>query len=65
MMCKKIIDEKEASKLYGMSKAWFRRKRWEGGGPLFIKVGSRSIRYQMSDLDEYFTSKKFHSTSEA
>jgi len=64
MMCEKLINENEASEIFGMSKAWFRRKRWEGGGPLFVKIGGKSIRYQMSDLDDYFTSKKLHSTSE-
>ncbi len=63
-MQKKLINEKEASEIYGMSTPWFRRKRWEGGGPLFVRVGNRSIRYQISDLDDYFTSKKLHSTSE-
>jgi len=63
-MCKKLINEKEASELFGMSVAWFQRKRWEGGGPLFLKIDKKSIRYQISDLNNYFIKKKLRSTSE-
>jgi predicted DNA-binding transcriptional regulator AlpA len=63
-MCKKLINEREASELFGMSTAWFQRKRWEGGGPLFLKIDKKSIRYQISDLNDYFIKKKLRSTSE-
>jgi len=42
----------------------WRRKRWEGGGPKFVKLGSR-ILYRRADIDEYLAERTFASTSEA
>ena len=36
-----------------MSKAFLERDRWAGARIPFIKMGSRAVRYRMSDLDEY------------
>jgi hypothetical protein len=49
----KLVCEKRASIMYGMSVHWFRKKRISGDGPRFQKIG-RAIRYRVSDLDEYF-----------
>lgn len=57
------INEQEASKRYGMSIHWFRRARWAGGGPKFIKLGA-AVLYPVSELDEYFNSRIVKSTSD-
>jgi predicted DNA-binding transcriptional regulator AlpA len=44
-----LLTEKEAAKIMGFSVYWFQRKRWEGGGPPFIKF-DRAVRYRESDL---------------
>lgn len=52
-MLKKYLSEREASERYGYSLHWWRRKRWEGGGPRFIKM-NRRIAYRLDDLESYF-----------
>jgi hypothetical protein len=50
---KKGLSEKEAAVRWPYSVAWFRRKRIEGGGPPYMKVGGRVI-YLIDNLDEWF-----------
>lgn len=50
-----LLTEKQASEIYGFSLSWFRRKRWEGGGPEYIKVGY-AVRYSEEVLQTYFDS---------
>lgn len=41
MMLEKIyMTEKEAAIRYGYSVHWFRRTRWEGNGPPFLKMNN-------------------------
>ncbi len=51
-----LINEHKASERYGMSVAWFQRKRWAGDGPPYQKIGS-AVRYSVKELDSYFCSK--------
>ena len=44
-----LITEKEASKITGLSVAWFQRKRWSGGGPPYVKF-DHAVRYKESEL---------------
>jgi predicted DNA-binding transcriptional regulator AlpA len=48
-MTYRLLTEKEASPLVGMSIAWLQRKRWEGGGPPYIKY-DHAVRYREADL---------------
>lgn len=61
---KKNLTETEAADQYGMSVHWYRRSRWKGDGPRFIKLGG-AILYPVSELDAYFNSRLVKSTSEA
>jgi len=58
------VNEKEASELYGPSVHWFRRARWEGGGPEFIKLNGL-VLYQRKTLDDFFSARIVKSTSDA
>lgn len=58
------LSEREASQLYGPSVHWFRRARWAGGGPEYIKLNGL-VLYQRRKLDEFFTAKIVKSTSDA
>lgn len=57
------INESEASKMTGMSIAWFQRDRWQGGGIPFVKM-ERAVRYKVSDLIDFMESRKRRSTSD-
>ena len=60
----KLLTTKEASRYLGVSEAFLERDRWAGARIPFIKVGSRAVRYRLTDLDSHITSNVKHSTSE-
>ena len=51
-MLEKLLTEKEAARVTGLSPAWFQRKRWAGDGPPFVKFG-HAVRYKESDLEAW------------
>lgn len=52
---KLYLTEHDAVIRFGLSKYWFQRKRWEGGGPPFIKVdGHGRVLYPIKSTDEWF-----------
>lgn len=64
-MVDRLLTEKEAAKLTGLSVYWFQRKRWEGGGPPFVKF-DRAVRYREADLVAYIDARAGNrSTSDA
>lgn len=58
------LNEVEAAEIYGPSVHWFRRARWKGDGPRFIKLAG-SVLYPVVELDSYFSARLVKSTSEA
>jgi len=61
----RMINEHEAADYIGHSVRSLQNWRVRGGGPKFIKVSGRSIRYRRSELNEWANSKLVSSTSEA
>jgi len=59
-----LLSTKEAAKYLGVSPAFLERDRWAGARIPFVKIGTRSIRYRIADLDTYIESKLQWSTSE-
>lgn len=43
----KLLTSEEVAAIVGKSEAWLARKRWEGGGIPYRKIG-RHVRYQLS-----------------
>lgn len=60
----RLINEKEAAEFLGYTVRALQNWRIRGGGPKFIKVSSRSVRYRFRDLLEWSESKLVSSTSE-
>ena len=59
-----LLDEKIVAHLIGKSVAWLQRKRWEGGGIPYRKLG-RSVRYAQTDVLAWIHQHPLqHSTSE-
>ncbi len=61
------LTEKEAAERWGMSVHWYRRKRWSGGGPAYIKSSEGKggkVLYPEEELEKFFTSKLRKSTSD-
>ncbi len=59
-----LLNTQQAATILGVSKAFLERDRWAGAKIPFIKVGSRAVRYRVSDLDNYIDSKQRRSTSD-
>lgn len=45
----KLLSQQEVAAIIGKSAAWLARKRWEGGGIPFKKLG-RHVRYLERDV---------------
>lgn len=63
-MVNNLLTTKEAAKYLGVSKAFLERDRWAGARIPFIKVGSRAVRYRLSDLDAFLDRQVRQSTSD-
>ena len=59
----KLLTTKQAAPFLGVSEAFLERDRWAGARIPFIKLGSRAVRYRVSDLEAYIESRKRFSTS--
>ena len=58
------VDDAEASRITGLSKAALATRRCRGGGPFFIKDG-KSVRYLRRDLLEWLYKRRVRSTRES
>ena len=59
-----LLTTKEAAPILGVSVAFLERDRWAGARVPFIKIGSRAVRYRLSDLNTYIDSCVKRSTSQ-
>ncbi len=61
----RFMDEHKAAEFTGYTIRALQNWRLRGGGPKFIKVSGRSIRYRRRDLIEWAESLLVSSTSES
>ncbi len=59
-----LLTTKQAAQILGVSVAFLERDRWAGARVPFIKIGSRAVRYRLSDLHAYIESCTHYSTSQ-
>ena len=59
-----LIDEKAAALLLGYTVRALQNWRVRGGGPRFVKVSARSVRYRRKDLIEWADSRTVSNTSQ-
>ena len=59
-----LIDEKEAASFLGLTDRTLQKYRQQGGGPEFVKVSGRCVRYRRIDLKALADSKLRKSTSD-
>ncbi len=60
----RLFSENEAASFLGYSIRALQNWRVRGGGPKFIRVSSRSIRYRRRDLIEWAEARLQSNTSE-
>lgn len=59
-----MLDRQPAAAYMGLSVPTLDRKRVNGDGPPYVKIGSR-VRYRRADLDAWLSKRVVTSTSEA
>ena len=64
-MQNKLLTTKEAAPYLGVSVAFLERDRWAGAQVPYIRVGSRAVRYRVSDLECFIESRRRVSTAHA
>lgn len=59
-----LITEQEAGEFMTMTPRWLQAKRQLGGGPKFVRISMRCVRYRRFDLKEYSDRQLRSSTSD-
>lgn len=59
-----LIDEREAGKFVGVGARAMQAWRQRGGGPRFIRISARCIRYRRADLRDWAYARMRASTSD-
>jgi predicted DNA-binding transcriptional regulator AlpA len=57
------ISVREAAAYLGISKSFLDKKRLDGTGPIYVKIG-RSVAYDLGDLEIWVVGQKRRHTSE-
>ena len=60
----KLLSEQEAAKLLDFSPRTLQKWRWTGGGPRYVQVSARCIRYRPDDLLTWIESRLRSSTAD-
>lgn len=60
-----LLTEKEAACILCYSQRALQNWRVRGGGPYFVKVSARSIRYRRSDLNAWVEERLRKNTSQS
>jgi len=59
-----LLKEGEAAKFLNISPRTLQGWRVTGGGPTFIKISSRCVRYRWEDLEEWIQERARRSTAD-
>ncbi len=58
-----LLDERGLSGMLGVSVRTVQAWRVKGGGPVFVKINNRLVRYRQSDVEAWLTSLLASNTS--
>ncbi|WP_377509682.1 helix-turn-helix transcriptional regulator [Octadecabacter sp. R77987] len=59
-----LVDEREAASILCYSVRALQNWRHRGGGPDFVKVSSRSVRYRRDDLEKWIAARTVSNTAQ-
>lgn len=51
-----LLTEGQAARILSVSCSWLQKRRGDGTGPRWIRLGRRAVRYRKADLDDYVRS---------
>lgn len=57
------LDEHGAAAFLGTKVTWMRKQRMIGGGPPFVRMTARTVRYRLGDLQDYSRARRYDSTA--
>jgi excisionase family DNA binding protein len=60
---KRILRTAEAAVYLGLSVSMIEKMRLRGGGPSFVRLGSRAVWYDISALDAWLEEQRVPSTN--
>jgi hypothetical protein len=60
-----LLSEREAAALIGFTPRFLQERRLRGGGPRFVRVSARAIRYRPVDLESWAAERLRLSTSDS
>lgn len=60
-----LMTEEQAAEYLGLTPRFLQARRYRGGGPRFVRVGSRTVRYRPEDLRKWVEERTYQSTAEA
>ena len=60
----KLNDEKWSAEFLGVSTRALQAWRYRGGGPLYIRISARAVRYRLRDLINFAEQRVRSSTSD-
>jgi len=63
-MDEKVMTEKQASDYLQLTTRTLQAWRYRGGGPKYIRVSSKCVRYRQSDIDKWLAERVASSTSD-
>lgn len=59
-----LLNQRQAADLMGVSERTLECWRSRGGGPPFVKISRRAVRYRRQDIDQWVGERVQRSTSE-
>lgn len=60
----RLLTTKEAATYLGISAAFLERDRWAGARIPFVRIGSRAVRYELGELENYVAGQIRTSTND-
>ena len=58
-----LVDERRAARALGLEPRTLQEWRRRGGGPPFVRISSRCVRYRLVDLEAWAAARVVGSTS--
>lgn len=59
-----LLTERQAAESLSLSVRTLQGWRVSGGGPLFVKLGGRCVRYRVRDIERWIEERRRSSTSD-
>ena len=64
LLAEPLLTEKQVAEQFGLTESFLRARRVRGGGPKFIRISHRCVRYAPQHVREYLNERVSTSTSE-